>query len=131
MKLSPSDEAKLKQCHPDLAKVIRRCAATTTVPFMIMETGRSVAQQKKNIAKGVSQTMRSRHIVSKDGLSRAADLVPIDAKGNAIWAWPVYYKLAPLMKAAAKAEGVPVEWGGDWKSFKDGPHWQLPWKKYP
>lgn len=21
--------------------------------------------------------------------------------------------------------------GGDWKSFKDGPHWQLPFNKYP
>jgi len=27
--------------------------------------------------------------------------------------------------------GVSVEWGGDWKSFKDGPHYQLPWAKYP
>jgi peptidoglycan L-alanyl-D-glutamate endopeptidase CwlK len=35
------------------------------------------------------------------------------------------------MKAAAKAEKVPVEWGGDWTTFKDGPHYQLPWKSYP
>jgi peptidoglycan L-alanyl-D-glutamate endopeptidase CwlK len=34
------------------------------------------------------------------------------------------------MKAAAKAEKVPLEWGGDWK-FKDGPHFQLPWATHP
>jgi len=26
---------------------------------------------------------------------------------------------------------VPITWGGDWKSFKDGPHWELPHAKYP
>jgi len=26
---------------------------------------------------------------------------------------------------------VPIEWGGDWKTFKDGPHFQLPHAKYP
>jgi peptidoglycan L-alanyl-D-glutamate endopeptidase CwlK len=35
------------------------------------------------------------------------------------------------VKRAAQEVGVPVEWGGDWKSFKDGPHWQLPFKEYP
>jgi peptidoglycan L-alanyl-D-glutamate endopeptidase CwlK len=35
------------------------------------------------------------------------------------------------MKTAAAAEGVPVEWGGDWRSFFDGPHFQLPWASYP
>jgi len=26
---------------------------------------------------------------------------------------------------------IPIEWGGDWKSFPDGPHYQLPRKEYP
>lgn len=128
--LTAADEAKLKKVHPDLVKVIRQAAKTTTVPFRIMETSRSAAQQEKNIKAGVSKTRRSRHIVSKDGLCRAADIVPM-VDGKVSWAWPMYYKLAPVMKAAAKAVGVPVEWGGDWKTFRDGPHWQLPWAKYP
>lgn len=135
MKLSAKDEAKLKGCHPDLVKIVRHAAEITTIPFVIMETKRSVEQQRKNIAKGVSQTMRSRHLPSKDGLARAADIVPVIDNGNGrftvIWAWPTYYKLAPIIKQAANDAGIPVEWGGDWKSFKDGPHWQLPWAKYP
>jgi peptidoglycan L-alanyl-D-glutamate endopeptidase CwlK len=26
---------------------------------------------------------------------------------------------------AAEELGIEVEWGGDWKRFPDGPHWQL------
>lgn len=131
MKLSQSDKRKLKQCHPDLAKVIYEAAKTTTVPFKILEVARSLETQRGNVKKGVSQTLRSRHLPSKDGLARAADVVPIDEKGKLIWAWPVYYRLAPIIKAAAKRVKVPIKWGGDWRSFKDGPHWQLPWKLYP
>ena len=29
------------------------------------------------------------------------------------------------MKQAAKELGVNIVWGGDWKSFKDGPHFQI------
>ncbi|MGE8636345.1 MAG: M15 family metallopeptidase, partial [Achromobacter piechaudii] len=34
--------------------------------------------------------------------------------------------LAGVVKACAVELGVPVEWGGDWKSFKDEPHFQIP-----
>ena len=131
MKLSAKDMKKLEQAHPDLKRFVLACARETSYPFMVMEVGRSVAQQKKNIANGVSWTMHSRHILSKDGLARAADLVPIDEKGKPIWAWPVYNKMAVQFKAIAKALPQAIEWGGDWKSSKDGPHWQLPWKLYP
>ena len=45
--------------------------------------------------------------------------------------WPLYDLIAKAFKAATKAEGVPLEWGGDWPRFRDGPHFQLPWKQYP
>lgn len=130
MKLSGNDEAHLKRAHPDLAKIVRRAAEITTMPFTILQADRTVAQQKINVAKGVSQTMRSRHLISPDGFVRAVDIAPLVGK-TASFAWPLYYKLAPIMKQAAKDVKVPVEWGGDWKSLKDGPHWQLPWKQYP
>jgi len=47
------------------------------------------------------------------------------------WDWPLYYKLAEIIKKAAADEQVPITWGGDWVSFKDGPHFELPWKAYP
>ena len=42
------------------------------------------------------------------------------------WDWPPYTALSKIIKQAAKDLGVPIEWGGDWRSFKDGPHYQLP-----
>jgi peptidoglycan L-alanyl-D-glutamate endopeptidase CwlK len=52
--------------------------------------------------------------------------------GNSIrWDWPLYDRIAVAMKLAAQDVNIPIEWGGDWKSFKDGPHFQLPWRDYP
>ncbi len=42
-----------------------------------------------------------------------------------------FYPIARAMKAAAQAEHVTVEWGGDWRTLKDGPHYQLPFALYP
>jgi peptidoglycan L-alanyl-D-glutamate endopeptidase CwlK len=47
------------------------------------------------------------------------------------WEFKKYKELAAVVKQAAQAVGVPIEWGGDWKTFLDGPHFQLPWKEYP
>ena len=44
--------------------------------------------------------------------------------------WEVFRQQADVVKACAAELGTLVEWGGDWKTLKDGPHFQLPrgWK---
>lgn len=123
----------LQGIHPDLRRVMDRALQEAPFDFRITEGLRTVERQKQLVAIGASKTMRSRHLTG-----HAVDLVPIvdldkDGKVEAeeMYAWPLFYKLAPAIKAAAEAVGVRIEWGGDWKSFKDGPHWQLPWKSYP
>ena len=32
---------------------------------------------------------------------------------------------------ASKELGIRVDWGGNWRTIKDGPHVQLNWKAYP
>lgn len=134
MKLNASSEAKLARVRGELAKVIRRAAALSTDPAVgfVVTTGlRSVADQRLMVAKGASKTMRSRHLPGKvTGLAHAVDLA-VTINGKLRWDWPLYAKLAAIVKRAARDVGVPVEWGGDWKSFKDGPHFQLPWDKFP
>lgn len=116
---------RLEGVHPDLVRVIKRAAAAAPFNVSVIEGLRSIATQRRYVASGASKTMNSRHL---DG--HAVDLAPMD--GDAVsWAWPLYFKLAPVVKQAAKDEGVPIEWGGDWRSFKDGPHWQLPFAQYP
>lgn len=128
--LSEKSLIKLEGAHPDLAKVIKRAAALSDIDFTVLEVLRTLARQKELVAKGASTTMNSRHLPGPDGKSRAVDIAPMDG-GQISWAWPLYHKLAPIIKQAAKDVGVPIEWGGDWRSFKDGPHWQLPHKAYP
>lgn len=128
--LSEKSLAKLTLAHPDLERVIQRAAALSSIDFTVLEVARTLARQKDLVAKGASKTMKSRHLPGADGKSRAVDIAPLDG-GQVSWAWPLYHKLAPFIKQAAKECGVPIEWGGDWRTFKDGPHWQLPWGAYP
>ena len=134
MQLTARDEAHLKKVHPDLARVIRRVAAAwkdQSKVFFITCSVRTVEQQKELVAAGASKTMRSRHLPGKrNNLSHALDFA-IKLNGKVRWDGPLFEDLAKKIKAAAKLEGVPVEWGGDWTSFRDGPHFQLPWAQYP
>ena len=121
---------KLAGVHPDLVRVILAAADAAPWPLQIIEGVRTVERQRELMAQGASKTMNSRHIPGVDGLSKAVDVAPAP-DGHASWAWPLYDGLSPVIKAAAKKLNVPVEWGGDWKSFRDGPHWQLPYAKFP
>ncbi len=127
IKLNATSLAKLKGVHPDLVKVVLKAAqiCPDDMPFRVICGMRTVAEQRVLVRKGASKTMNSRHLTG-----HAVDIVPI-VDGAVSWHWPNYHKLAPVFKQAAKDLNVPLEWGGDWKSFKDGPHWQLPHKAYP
>ena len=124
--LTDRDEARLKGVNPDLVRVIRRAAASSPRRFTVIEGLRSIGRQRELVRTGASKTLNSRHLTG-----HAVDIAPVEDDGDVSWAWPLYYPLAKTVKAAAREEGVAIEWGGDWRSFKDGPHWQLPWAKYP
>ena len=133
MEFSASSKSKLKGVHPDLVRVVNRCAKDwkdKQFTFGITCGVRTLEEQKVLVKKGASKTLKSRHIPAKNGYSHAVDVVAF-IDGKVRWDWPLYDKISKAMKAAAKAEKVPVEWGGDWVSFRDGPHYQLPWASYP
>lgn len=133
MDLNPSSISKLKGVHPDLVRVATRCARDwrdKTFTWIITCGPRTLEEQKLLVRKGASKTMRSRHLVAKNGYAHAFDVAAM-LDGKLRWDWPLYVKIAAAMKAAAKAENVPIEAGLDWKTFKDGPHYQLPWATYP
>ena len=121
--------ACLEGVHPDLVRVVKRAITITPVDFAVLEGLRTEARQRELFAAGATKTLNSRHL-KRGGYGHAVDLAPLDG-GAVSWAWPLYYKLAPAVKEAARLEGVPITWGGDWTSFKDGPHWELPWASYP
>ncbi|MDZ7370212.1 MAG: M15 family metallopeptidase [candidate division KSB1 bacterium] len=85
------------------------------IDILIYETIRTEEQQRENVKKGVSQTMRSYHLVGQ-----ALDFVPI-VNGKTDWNG---YDRPEIQKAIAKAKELGFTWGGDWKTFKDMPHLQ-------
>lgn len=119
-KLSQRSIDRLNGVHPDLVSVVKLAIERSDVDFMVTEGLRSKERQKELVAAGASKTMNSRHITG-----HAVDLA---AYVNGIrWDWPLYEKIAKAMKQAAYELNIKIEWGGDWKSFKDGPHFQIPW----
>lgn len=123
--LSMSSRAKLEGVNSKLQAIVYRAIEITTVDFIVTEGLRTKERQVKLVASGASQIMNSRHLTG-----HAVDLAAL-IEGEIHWDWPLYYKLADAMKMAAKDLKIPLEWGGDWKEFKDGPHFQLPWKDFP
>ena len=122
-------EERLEGVHPDLVGVIKLAATHAPFNLMILEGVRSKERQKELLKRGASKTMNSRHLIQKCGFGCAVDVAPV-LDGGISWHWPDYHKLAPVVKKVAKQLEIPVEWGGDWKSFPDGPHWQLSWEEY-
>jgi peptidoglycan L-alanyl-D-glutamate endopeptidase CwlK len=128
--LSARSNSRLIGVHPDLVRIVRRAIQITDVDFTVLEGVRDIGRQKELVASGASTTMNSRHLKAANGYGHAVDVAPV-VNGSVSWDWPLYHKIAKAMKQAAKELRVAIEWGGDWKTFKDGPHWQLPWKQYP
>lgn len=116
---------RMKGVHCDLVKVMMHAIAKSDLDFTVLEGLRSLERQKVLKAQGATTTMKSRHLTG-----HAIDIAPL-IDGVIRWDWPLYHRLAVIIKDSAKELGIKIEWGGDWKSFKDGPHWQLPWKEYP
>jgi len=117
--------SRLEGVHPDLVRVVKKAAAMSDLDFTVLEGLRTQERQKELMKNGATKTMNSRHLTG-----HAVDLAPMIG-GKISWDWPLYTRLSKIVKAAAAAENVPLTWGGDWRTFKDGPHWELPWKQYP
>lgn len=124
-KFSQRSENNLKGVNPDLVKIVRRALQLSPVDFGITEGLRTVERQRQLVAAGKSQTMNSRHISG-----HAVDVFAYPTSAGS-WEWKYYEQIATAFKQAAKELNIPVEWGGDWKTLKDGPHFQLPYAKYP
>ena len=115
----------LRGVHPDLVAVARKALELSSVDFVVTEGLRTKERQAELMAAGASKTMNSRHLTG-----HAIDVAAVVA-GGVRWDWPLYARIAIAMKQAAKELSVPIVWGGDWRTFKDGPHFELDRKRYP
>lgn len=109
----------LQGVNPKLVQVVERAAQLSELSFIVTEGLRTKERQAQLVAAGASQTLNSKHLTGN-----AVDLAAV--VGTEVrWDWPLYSKLAATMKQAAKELNVSIVWGGDWKTLKDGPHFEL------
>lgn len=120
--LGTKSREKLNGVHPDLVAVVEKAISLSSQDFSVGEGLRTLERQRQLYNTGKSKTMNSRHLTG-----HAVDLFPYPIS----WDWEYFYPIADAMKEAAEDLGVDLEWGGDWKGFPDGPHFQLSWRSYP
>ena len=122
-KLGTRSLQSLSGVHPDMVAVVKRAIEITEQDFTVIEGIRNVNRQRALLKAGKSTTMNSRHITG-----HAVDMVPWPVDWNDLERFEV---VSEAMKAAAEELEIPIVWGGDWKSFYDGPHFELNRKSYP
>lgn len=107
-KLSQRSLDRLEGIDDELIAVVKRAIELTTVDFGVTEGLRTEERQKKLMAAGRSQTMRSKHLEGK-----AFDIVAY-VDGDVAWELNLYDDIADAVKAAAIELGVKIKWGAAW-----------------
>lgn len=128
----------MRGLHPDLIRVLDRALEISPTAFVVTEGLRSLERQKELVRIGASKTLKSRHLVQADGYGHAFDFyayldtnkdgkVTFEEMSNVRLMIPI----AAAIKSAAVTEKVAVTWGGDWRKFRDYPHFELDRNVYP
>lgn len=137
-------KSNLISVHPALIQVANRVILAWDC--QVTDGIRTVAEQRKNIAKGASKTMDSKHLPQADGLSHAIDINPFPTHWDAIQrGYDVvkrttggmevleFYAFAGFVDGVAWGMGINLRSGYDWntnrqfedQTFLDLPHHEL------
>ncbi len=106
-KLGKRSLSRLEGVNDDLVTVVKYAIGVTKQDFSVICGLRTIDEQRALVAKGASQTMKSKHI---DG--NAVDLMAYCDGGR--WELNLYDEIADAMKEGAEAAGVKLRWGAAW-----------------
>lgn len=106
--LSSRSLSKLEGVNEDLVEVVKDAIRLTKVDFGVTYGLRTLEEQKRLVAEGRSQTMKSKHLEG-----RAVDLVAYFGS-DISWELNVYDDICDAMAEAARKQGVAVKWGAAW-----------------
>lgn len=133
-KVSQRNEKAIARLHPQVRGLIRKFINDVylkhQIQLVIVQDYRTYAQQDALYAKG--RTTSGRIVTKAKGgqsnhnFALAVDIFPLwsdgklhmDAKSDA-------ENIKILKKVAPIGKSIGLEWGGDWKSITDNPHFQL------
>ena len=107
-KLSSRSEDKLKGLDPRLIAVVKLAIHKSQIDFGVICGMRTLEEQKALVAKGASQTMKSKHLQGY-----AVDLMAYIGS-RASWELNLYDDIADAMAEAAREVDVPIRWGAAW-----------------
>lgn len=139
-------KANLAECDPRLQRIFN--FVIQHWDCQVQDGLRTIAEQKANVAKGVSKTMDSRHLPDPvTGKSDAADVLPwpfdwdaIERGLNAIkkadggMEIAELYSFVGFVQGVAAVMGIPLRVGADWndnrqfqdQNFDDLDHFEIP-----
>lgn len=132
-KLSDTSRKRLEGIKPILITIIEDAIKTSPIDFGIPQDGglRSAARQNSMYAQGRTDMSKPK-ITNADGykkISRHQSGEAFDiyayVDGKASWNINHLTTIARHIQKVAKTHGIDLEWGGDWISFKDYPHFQI------
>ena len=128
----------MKGLHPDLILVLNSALQTSPHDFVVTEGLRTLDRQKELVRIGASKTLKSRHLKQADGYGHAFDfyaMVDTNSDGKISFeemsSVRLMLSIADAIKTAAKEKNVAITYGGDWRKFKDYPHFELDRAVYP
>lgn len=135
----------LAEVHPDLQRLFEEVIKHRDCS--IIDGARTIEEQRKNVARGVSKTMDSKHLPQEDGKSHAVDVVPypqpswvlVERALRAVRTTDPtlqllrFYHFVGFVAGVAAAKGIPLRQGVNWDSdddfgehgFIDLPHHEL------
>lgn len=115
-KLSKRSLSRLEGVRPELVAVVQRAITITNVDFGVIQGLRTMEEQRELVAKGASQTMKSKHLTGE-----AVDVMAyVGSRGS--WEMSLYDDIADAFKLAAIEEDVQIRWGAAWQ-VKDLREW--------
>ena len=113
--------SRMQGVDPRLIAILEEARRASGINFEISEGMRDSARQAEMVRTGKSQTMNSRHLHGN-----AMDVHILNPDGSINWDFDAYRPVADAAKAAAARLGYDdFVWGGDWKSLRDGVHFQI------
>ena len=135
-KFGKQSQDRLATCHPKIQLIMNE--AIKTYDFTVLCGTRTPEEQYELYKKGRElqadgtwkkigatvtnidgRTKKSQHNYSP---SHAIDIAPYPIDWNNI---ARFIELSKIVKQCAKNLGIKIEYGGDWTSLKDYPHYQL------
>ncbi len=131
-KFSRNSEKKLQYLHPNLQKFFKELIKISPYDFSITQGVRTAEEQNKLYQQGRTvpgkivtncdgYKIKSNHQTKDDGLGHAGDIAVL-INNKITWEEKYYKEIA--MSARILMRKYNIEWGGDWRNFKDLPHFE-------